>query len=178
METLFWSCLAGGILFAVVSVVLGDLVSHALDGLLDFLSVDFLKPMVIASAVTVFGGAGILLMHYTIWSNAAVVLIAAVLAIVIAALVFFFYVKPMNNSENSTAYSIRELSGRIGEVTIPIPESGFGEVMIKLGAGNTVHIASSLERCVLAAGTRIVVVDVHDGVLRVTKLDEKRGDVV
>lgn len=67
---------------------------------------------------------------------------------------------------------------RIGEVTIPIPESGFGEVMIKLGAGNTLHIASSFDRCLLAAGTRVVVVDVFDGVLRVAKLDERKGDVV
>ncbi|MED5020565.1 NfeD family protein [Paenibacillus chibensis] len=178
METLFWSCLAGGILFAVVSVVLGDLVSHALDGLLDFLSVDFLKPMVIASAVTVFGGAGILLMHYTGFGGLVTVLLSVLIAVVISALVYVFYVKPMDNSENSTGYSIRELSGRIGEVTIPIPETGFGEVMIKLGAGNTVHIASSFERHLLSAGTRVVVVDVLDGVLRVTKLDERRGDVV
>ncbi|MDR0270230.1 NfeD family protein [Paenibacillus sp.] len=178
METLFWSCLAGGILFAVVSVILGDLVSHALDGLLDFLSVDFLKPMVIASAVTVFGGAGILLSHYTDWGGIVIIVLSVVLAMVIAALVYFFYVKPMNNSENSTGYSMRELSGRIGEVTIPIPDTGFGEVMIKLGAGNTLHIASSLERHQLSAGTRVVVVDVLDGVLRVTKLDERKGDVV
>ncbi|GIP24964.1 hypothetical protein J23TS9_00940 [Paenibacillus sp. J23TS9] len=178
METLFWSCLAGGILFAAVSVLLGDLVSHALDGLLDFMSVDFLKPMVIASAVTVFGGAGILLAHYTVWSGFVVVLLSVVIAVVISALVYFFYVKPMDNSENSTGYSIRELSGRIGEVTIPIPETGYGEVMIKLGAGNTLHIASSLERHQLSAGTRVVVVDVQDGVLRVTNLDERRGDVV
>ncbi|MCJ8011648.1 protease [Paenibacillus sp. KQZ6P-2] len=178
METIFWSCLAGGILFAVVSVILGDLVSHALDGLLDFLSVDFLKPMVIASAVTVFGGAGILLTHYTGWGSAVVVLLSVAIAIAISALVYLFYVKPMDNSENSTGYSVRELSGRIGEVTIPIPETGFGEVMIKLGAGNTLHIASSLERRQLSAGTRVVVVDVLDGVLRVTKLDERRGDVV
>ncbi|WP_339323947.1 protease [Paenibacillus sp. FSL W8-0194] len=178
METLFWSCLAGGILFAVVSVVLGDLVSHALDGLLDFLSVDFLKPMVIASAVTVFGGAGVLLERYTGWGGFVVVLLSIAAAVIISALVYWFYVRPMDNSENSTAYSIRELSGRIGEVTIPIPESGFGEVMIKLGAGNTLHIASSFDRCLLAAGTRVVVVDVLDGVLRVAKLDERKGDVV
>lgn len=42
MEALYWGCLIGGILFAVVTVLLGDILSSALDGLLDFLSVDFL----------------------------------------------------------------------------------------------------------------------------------------
>ncbi|MEK5644571.1 protease [Paenibacillus rhizosphaerae] len=178
METLYWSCLAGGVIFAVVSVVLGDILSHALDGFLDFLSVDVLKPMVIATAVTVFGGAGILLLRYTNLHQGLSALIAGIGAVAMAGVVYVAYVRPMENSENSTGYSIRELEGRIGEVTIPIPPEGFGEVMVKLGAGNTLHIASSLERLPLPAGTRVVVVDVLDGVLRVTGLEERKGDVV
>lgn len=36
MEALYWGCLFGGILFAVVSVLLGDVLSSAMDGVLDF----------------------------------------------------------------------------------------------------------------------------------------------
>ncbi|MEK6990202.1 protease [Paenibacillus sp. FSL K6-1566] len=176
MEALYWGCLIGGILFAVVTVLLGDILSSALDGLLDFLSVDFFNPVVIAGGITVFGGTGIMLMKYTDLAAGAHITLSILAAIGISILVYFGYVKPMENSENSTGFSIKELAGRIGVVTVPLPAEGFGEVMIKVGAGNTTHIASSFDRSVLPAGIRVVVIDVVDGVLRVSELEERKGD--
>lgn len=178
MEALYLSCLAGGVLFAIVSVLFGDVLSNALDGILDFMSVDILKPMVVASAITVFGGAGILITRHTSLSVIPNLLFSILIAVFISVLVYFLYVKPMENSENSTGYSIHELVGRIGEITIPLPEQGYGEVMVKMGAGNVLHIASSLEQRVMIAGTRVVIVDEVDGVLFVTEFDEKKGDDV
>lgn len=173
MEALYLSCLAGGVLFAVVSVLFGDVVSNALDGILDFMSVDILKPMVVASAVTVFGGAGILITRHTTLTVIPNLLLSIIIAIIISVIVYFLYVKPMENTENSTGYSIHDLVGRIGVITIPVPIMGYGEVMVKFGAGNVLHIASSLEQNELPAGTRVVIVDEVDGVLRVTEFDEK-----
>ncbi|OAB34076.1 DUF1449 family protein [Paenibacillus glacialis] len=178
MEALYLSCLAGGVLFAIVSVLFGDVLSNALDGILDFMSVDILKPMVVASAITVFGGAGVLITRYSGFSVIPNLLLSILIAICISLLVYFLYVKPMENSENSTGYSIHDLVGRIGEITIPLPEQGYGEVMVKMGAGNVLHIASSLEERVLSAGTRVVIVDQIDGVLSVAEFDENRGDDV
>ncbi|AWB45650.1 protease [Paenibacillus sp. CAA11] len=177
METLFLSCLAGGVLFALVSVLLGDVISDLLGGALDFLSVDFFKPVVIAGAITAFGGAGLLLNRHTGLSAAGVIVLAILCAVFIAVLVYFGYVRPMENSENSTGYSIRELSGKVGEVTIPIPPSGFGEIMVSLVGGHTLHIAASWEKREIAAGTRVVVVDTREGILLVSELDEREGDV-
>ncbi|MDF2722200.1 MAG: rane protease regulatory rane protein [Paenibacillus sp.] len=173
MEQLFWGCLAGGVLFAIVTVVFGDLISHAIDGILDFLSVDALRklrPMVIVSGITVFGGAGLLLLHYTPLWGVLVVLLALLSAVVIGIAVYLFYVRPMENSENSTAFSIRELSGRIGEVIVPIPPRGYGEVLLKVGAGNTNQIAASFDGDDLEAGARVVVVEVRDDTLFVSRL--------
>jgi len=178
MEALYLSCLAGGVLFALVSVIFGDVLSNALDGILDFLSVDILKPMVVASAITVFGGAGILITRHSNLSIIPNLLLSILIAIVISLLVYYLYVKPMENSENSTGYSIHDLVGKIGEITIPLPNIGYGEVMVKIGAGNVLHIASSLEQRVMIAGTRVVIVDEVDGVLFVTEFDDKRGDDV
>lgn len=176
MEALFWGCLTLGVLFAVVTVLLGDVLSGALDGVLDFLSVDFLKPVVLATAVTVFGGTGIMLERYTDVSSVPQVILSLLTAILISTAVFFGYVRPMENSENSTGFSIREMAGRIGEVTVPVPAQGFGEVMVKVGAGNTLHIASSFDKKPVAAGVRVVIVDVAEGVLRVSELEERKGD--
>ncbi|MBU5442579.1 protease [Paenibacillus sp. MSJ-34] len=176
MITLFWACLAGGALFAVVSVVLGDLMSNALDGLLDFLSVDFLQPMVIASAVTAFGGAGILLDKYTDLGWIAVLALAVIIAVLLGAAVYFGYVKPMANSEVSTGFSLQDLAGKVGRVTVAIPAHGYGEVMVRVGAGNTNQIASSFDAADIPAGAEIVVIDVKESVLRVSQFEIGKGD--
>ncbi|WP_054955528.1 protease [Paenibacillus dakarensis] len=176
MEALFWGCLVGGVLFAVVTVLLGDVLSSAMDGMLDFLSVDFLKPVVLASGITIFGGAGIMLEKYTDLSSVPQVILSLLIAILLSIAVYFGYVRPMENSENSTGFSVRELAGRIGEVTIPVPAQGFGEVMVKVGAGNTLHIAASFDQKPVAAGVRVVIVDVAEDVLRVSELEERKGE--
>lgn len=177
MEALFWGCLAGGALFAIVTVLLGDVLSGALDGMLDFMSVDFFKPVVLAAAVTVFGGTGVMLVKYTELTAIPQVLISLMTAVLVSIAVFFGYVKPMENSENSTGFSMAELAGKIGEVTVPLPETGYGEVMVRVGASNTIHTASSFDRVSLAAGSRVVVVEVSDGVLRVSELEERKGEM-
>lgn len=174
LEGLFIGCLAGGILFALVSVVLGDWISASLDGMLDFLSFDgypVLQPTAIVSGITAFGGAGLLLSHHTSLSNAFVILTAIVIGLAAAIGMFFFYVRPMARSENSTSYSMKELSGAIGEVSITIPGKGFGEVLIKVGAGLTNHIASSVDGDQIPAGERVVVVSVDGHTLHVSKLE-------
>ncbi|MFD1955104.1 hypothetical protein ACFSL6_13225 [Paenibacillus thailandensis] len=96
MEGLFWGCLAGGILFAVVTVILGDLISNALDGALDFLSLDgfpWLDPMTIVGTITIFGGAGLLLTEYTGLSGGTAALLALLVGLVAGGGVYFLYVR-------------------------------------------------------------------------------------
>lgn|GEM_PF-635905 len=176
METLFLSCLVGGIVFAIVSVLFGDLLSSALGGALDFLSLDgyhVFNPTLIFSWITVFGGSGILLHRYTDAGNFAVVMLSILIATLLAWCIYFLYVRPMARSEHSIAYSIQELTGAIAEVLVPIPEQGFGEIILKVGAGVNHHIASSFDGTALPAETRVVVVEVdaREGVLLVSKFD-------
>lgn len=174
METLFLSCLALGILFAVVSVIFGDWLSQAMEGALDFLSLEgpaFLSPMTLFGGITAFGGAGLMLTRYTSLTPWIVVLLAIVIALVIGAAVFFLYVRPMENSENSIAFTLQSLSGALGEVTVPIPAAGYGEVMIRAGAGVTNQIAASFDRQPIASDAKVVVVEVKDNVLYVSEVN-------
>lgn len=168
MITLYWSLLAGGVIFALISVLLGDLLSQAVDGFLDFLSLDFLQPMVLATTITSLGGAGILLSKYTSLGTLFVLLVSAVIAILLSVIVYFAYVKPMQNSENSTGFSIHDLQSKMGHVTVPIPSQGFGEVLIRIGAGHTNQIAASFEQQDISEGARVVVVEVRDDILYVS----------
>ncbi|WP_127538659.1 protease [Paenibacillus illinoisensis] len=172
MESIYWGCLIGGAIFAVVSLVLGDLIDGLLDGAFELPGIDFLKPVVLAGSITAFGGAGIMLTRYSSVGAIAGLILSLLIGIAAAMLVFFAYIKPMRNSEVSIAFSMKELSGKIGEITIPIPERGFGEVMIRVASGNTIHTASSFEHRPIAAGARVVVVDITEGVLRVAEWDE------
>ncbi|MGO4371866.1 protease [Paenibacillus sp. MCAF20] len=174
METLYLACLIGGILYAIVSVIFGDWLSLALDGVLDFLSFDghsWLQPTALVGSITVFGGAGIMLTRYTSLSIGVVLALALLIALAAGVGVFFLYVRPMERSENSIAFSMNALSGSLAEVLVSIPDKGYGEVLVKVGAGFTNQIAASYEGVPITAGSRVVVVEVKDRTLFVSEVD-------
>lgn len=175
MEALFWGCLFGGILYAVVAIIFGDILSSALDGALDFLSLEgmpWMQPMTLVGGITVFGGAGLLLEQYTDLSTGMVLAAALFAAVVIGAGVYFLYVRPMAQTENSTGYYERDMAGKLAEVLVPIPAGGYGEVVLRMGpAGVTNQTAASYNGDPIEAGANVVVVEVKDGALHVSKVD-------
>lgn len=175
MHGVYWGCLLGGSIFALVTLIFGDILGDVLGGIADALSsdhLDFIQPMVIVGAITVFGGAGIMLSNYTALGALPVLLYSAMAAVLSSAVTYFAYVRPMKRSENSTGFSLRDLVGKIGEITVPVPLQGYGEVMIRAGAGNTNQIAGSLDGEELPSGTRVVVGEVKDNVLYVFRYEE------
>ncbi|MDQ0191964.1 protease [Paenibacillus wynnii] len=176
METLYLGCLALGVIFAVVSVLVGDLIGDALHGMFHFAAFDFLNPAVLAGGVTVFGGAGLLLTRYSGLEVGAVVALSLLIAGSVDVLLYLGFVKPMDKSEMSNGFSMKELPGKMGVITVPIPAQGFGEIMVKFGAGNSLHTASSFEHQPLPAGIKIVVIDVIEGVAVVTEFEERKGE--
>ena len=171
METVFWGLLIFGILYALISLLLSDVIEHAFEALVGDLHLPFLQPTVLISGLTAFGGAGVLLSRYTSFSSLWVILLAAGCAFAISISVFFLYIKPMQNSENSLSYSIQDLVGSIGEVSISIPAKGCGEVIIKIGFSNTNHIASSWDEIDIPQDTRVVVVEVKGDTIYVSPFE-------
>ncbi|MEK3903193.1 MULTISPECIES: protease [unclassified Paenibacillus] len=175
MQTLYLGCLVLGILFAVVSVVVGDLIGSALDGIFDIVSFDFLNPTLLAGGITVFGGAGMLLNRYSGLEDGVILALSLLVAAFMGVVMHLVVVKPMRNSEMSNGFSMSELPGRIGEVTVPVPGVGYGEIMVKFGAGNSLHTAASFEQRALPAGIKVVVVEVREGVALVSEFEERKG---
>ncbi len=177
MLEIYWGCLIGGLFFTVLAVVLGEVSGgghhdiphaelHAGDHLLAFL-----RPTVVVSAITTFGGAGILLSRYGPASVVLGFLLALGAGIVMALLIYFFYIKPMRKTENSVGYSMNDLVGMTGEVLTPIPERGYGEVIVKVGASHTAQIAASFDNISIPSGSTVVVVQADRDTLYVTSLD-------
>ncbi|QUL56528.1 protease [Paenibacillus tritici] len=175
MQTLYLGCLTLGVLFAVVSVVIGDLIGSALHGVFDIVSFDFLNPTLLAGGITVFGGAGMLLNRYSGLEDGVILALSLLIAAFMGVVMHLVVVKPMRNSEMSSGFSMSELPGRIGEVTIPVPGAGYGEIMVKFGASNSLHTAASFEQQALPAGIKVVVVEVREGVALVSEFEERRG---
>ena len=176
MTTVYWFCLGGGVAVSVLLVVLGDLLEaamDALDGALEALDVGgAFDPLSGVFGVTLFGGAGLVLDAYTDLAQAPEIAIAAAVGLVAAVLLHTVYVKPMKASENSTGFSVREYAGKVGELTTGVPASGFGEVVVRMGASTTFQTAASFSGDPIPSGTSVVVVEVDaDGVLRVAPLD-------
>jgi len=176
MTTIYWYCLGGGFAVSLLLVVLGDVLEvamDALDGALDALDLGgVFDPLSGVFGVTLFGAAGLLLDTYTGLDGAPQVGIAIAVGVVAAVLLHVVYVKPMKASENSTGFSVREYAGKTGELATGVPASGYGEVVVRMGASTTFQTAASFSGDPIPSGTPVVVVEVDaDGVLHVAPLD-------
>lgn len=171
MGELYWFCFVAGAIFAVLIVFIDNAAGGWIDGFLDLVP-DFVHPISIIAGVVAFGGMGIVLTTYSPLGVWLVFAISILMALLISFLLFFFYVKPMKAAENSIAYSVTELPGKIGEVTIPIPVNGFGEVAFSFGHGIVHEIAASTEQTELRAGEKVLAVEVKDRVVTVCRWTE------
>ena len=176
MTTIYWFCLGGGFVFSLLLVLLDGVLDgamDALDGALDAVDLGgIFDPLSGVAGLTVFGGAGVLLSGLGL--STPVELTAAIaIGLVFAIGLHFLYVKPMKQSENSTAFSRAEYVGKTGEMTTGVSATGFGEVVVRMGASTTFQTAASFTGEPIADGTAVVVVEVDgDGVLRVAPLAE------
>jgi membrane protein implicated in regulation of membrane protease activity len=173
MIDVFWGCLIGGIIFALITLLTGGLF-HKLHGLhhsMRFHGARFLHPTTVVGAITAFGGAGILLLKLTVLAGTPLIAVAAVIALLVSVAVHFGFVMPMERSESSIAFSIQDYRGMQGIATVPIPAAGHGQVMVKMGASNTVQIAASFDGDTIPRGAAVVVVEIQNGVLYVSVID-------
>lgn len=173
METLYWGCLIFGILYTIIVVIFGDTLAGAVDASLEWLQLDnlpFIQPITLIGGLAIFGGSGILLTKYTDFATALVILISIGIGIIGTIFIYLLYVKPMEQAEMSTSYSMSELVGKEAVVTTPVPVEGFGEVIVKTIAGITSHIATSYDQKPIASGCHVVVVEVHDHILYVAEI--------
>ncbi|MBB6636428.1 protease [Cohnella thailandensis] len=171
MDALFWCCLLFGALMALVTLIFGDGLGDAAGGLFSIDLHDVFQPVVLSGGITVFGGMGLLLHRYSELPGYGIYLLSVMGAALIGMGMYFVYVRPMRNSENSTGYSMNELTGMLAEVLTPVPATGFGEVLVKAGVGYSNHVAASFDKVDVPAGTKVVVVEVKEGTLYVSRMD-------
>lgn len=165
MLEMYWVFFGCGVLFALVTVLFGDILQT------DHLP--FLQPLVIVGGVTIFGASGILFTKYSSYTAGMVLVFSLLSTLLVSLAMYFLYVKRMKNAETSIGFSIHDLTGKIGEVNTTIPMSGYGEVIVRIGSGLTNQIAASFDGETLPEGTKVVVVEVKEETLYVSRLESE-----
>lgn len=163
MLEMYWIFFGCGVLFALLTILVGDLLH------LD--QVPFLNPMVVVGGATIFGAAGVMFTKYTTFTAGLILFFSFFIALLVSVATYFLYVKRMRNAETSLGFSITELRGRIAEVNTTIPGRGYGEVVVNMGIGLTHQMAASFDGEILPQGTRVVVVEVKENTLFVSRLE-------
>ncbi|UFJ39716.1 NfeD family protein [Brevibacillus humidisoli] len=163
LDTLFVACIGFALLYAFITLFLGDVAGDFLDSL----DIPMLQPLTLISGIAAFGGTGFLLKRLTDFSDLLIIALAVIGGAVISLAAYFIWIEPMKDAETSTGFSMADLIGRSGEVLTTIPAEGVGEVLITMVNGTTNHVAASLQGEAIAEGTQIRVAEVQDHVLYV-----------
>ncbi|MBM7659848.1 membrane protein implicated in regulation of membrane protease activity [Bacillus mesophilus] len=175
MLEFYWGCLITGIIFTLLTVIFDDFLGNMMEGILDALTFDlpgFFNTTVLMSALTTLGGAGILFTLYTSLSHVVIFLLSLCSAFLLSTFFYFLYVKPMERAESSTGFSVKDFIGMVGEVTIPIPKEGYGEIVLSIAGASSNQIAASFDEEEIPSGSKALVIEVREGTLLVSPYEQ------
>lgn len=179
MLYVFAGCFAFGIIYSLMSIILGnhgadhggmdhagfhgDASGHDADVPSPF------NPLVIASAITTFGAAGLIAKLGFGISDIASSALSLTFAGIIGAVIFFGVVKLMYGSQSNSTFSQRDLVGKEAEVITPIPCKGLGEIAYVINGIRCNMPAKSAYSSEIPRGESVVIKDVTGNIAVVTK---------
>lgn len=198
MLKLFQVCFVTGVLFSVLSFIMGrvsDLIHMGADAEIDVdIDTDFnfdtdfdvdtdigvdievpalpvspLKPIVMTTFVTVFGGIG---MICTIkgFSQGIAAVIALISGIAAAFLLYRFIIVPIYMAQNTSAISQKELKGALAKVTLAINGNLFGKISYT-SKGNTYSApARSIDGEDIERGVPVVIINIDKNTFYVKRI--------
>ncbi len=175
MLRIFYICFGTGIVFTLLSVLLGqvfDVMGMELD--LDFGDlfgggISPLKPIVLASFVTVFGGVGIIGVHSGM-GILSTTIIAFVIAFMTAWLLFRYIVVPLYKAQNTSAVEQQSLIGHIAQVTLGMKEAQFGRMKYVINGNTYTAPAKSDTKEEIIKGSEVAIVDIQNNTFYVKKI--------
>lgn len=152
------------------------LFSDILEGLAEI--IPFINPALILAFITFFSASGFVFELLTSFNSLLIIIFSVLIALLLDTLLNIFVLVPLSSAEESLVYSSNSLRGRVGKVIIPIPEDGFGEVLLKSNSGTIAKSAVSFKGQPIAEGEHVLVVDVQDGVIHVVPHEEQESFLI
>lgn len=128
-----------------------------------------LNPVVIASALSAFGGAGLIGDKGLGVPTFITLIFALAISFAIGAAVFYGVVKLLYNSQSDSNFSDEDLYDVEAEVVTPIPKVGLGEIAFTAGGTRTTLPAHSMDDCDIEKGTRVMIRKVENRVAYVRR---------
>ncbi len=132
----------------------------------------FLNPVLILAFLIFMSATGYILEALTDMNTFLIMGIAVTVSLILDTLLNVFVLIPLANTEESLVYTEESLKGRIANVIIPIPEDGFGEILIESISGRISKPATSFDNKMIAEGKKVLIIDVKEGVLYVVPHNE------
>jgi membrane protein implicated in regulation of membrane protease activity len=181
LDAIFLGAFLFGLLFSVVSLVLGVVdfgaghsghIGHDGDsGLHDYLNVS-----VILAFIAWFGGVGYLASNGAGWTAAASIVVAVAGGLVGAYVIYQLFarvIRPAGNTElDPREY---ELKGKLARVTSSIRAGGVGEIVYEQSGARMVRAARASNGMAIPRGTEVVVLRAEGGVGIVAPWNELYG---
>lgn len=181
MSSLFLGCFTFGLLFTVISGLLG-----AFNGGHDFHLPGLhghgahvgghghshpspFNAGTIAAFLTWFGGAGYLLTRYSGFAALSIVALASLVGLVGGAMVFVFLAKFINPRLTVLAPEDFQVQGVVAKVTSTIQPGGTGEIVYSLGGTRHSDGARAETGELLDRGTEVVILRVERGIAYVDR---------
>jgi hypothetical protein len=188
MLLLFQVCFLTGVLYTIISFILGHLLDFTgVDGHIDThvdmhidshidlgshfsdAGVSPLKPITIAAFVTVFGGTGMILIrnNFNPLISAAA---AAALGFVVSFVLYRFIVVPLYKAQNTSAVSQIEIIGSLAHAALPMTGGSFGRITYAIEGNIYSAPAKSIDGEVIAKGAPVVIIDIKKNVFYVKEI--------
>jgi len=196
MLKLFQVCFYTGVLYTIISFVLGHLLDFAgiggdvdvdidididldldldvdggidLDGNMPGIGISPLKPITIAAFVTVFGGTGMIFLNNN-YSALISVTVAAAIGFTVSYLLYRLIVVPLYKAQNTSAVSQKELIGGLAHSALSMKDESFGKIIYTI-EGNTYSApAKSIDGKVIAKGVPVVIIDIKKNLFYVKEI--------
>ncbi len=169
MRLLFQTCFWTGVILTVVSFVLGRLFDFLnIDGDLDipgevsFMTVSPLKPIVILTFITVFGGVGIMSMEKRDFISSLLIALAA--AFILSYVVYRFIVVPLYRAQNTSSVSQSELIGHEASAALEMEGENFGKILYSVNGNIYTGPARSIDGVRIKRGEKVVIERIENNI--------------
>lgn len=127
----------------------------------------FFNPALILAFITFFSASAYIMEIVSSLSTVLIIIISVVIAFILTSVLNLFVFIPMKSAEESLSYTEESLKGRVGKLILSIPLDGYGEIVIESKSGTISKPAASYDKEEIQAGSRVLVIEVKNGILYV-----------
>jgi hypothetical protein len=134
------------------------------------------NPVTMAAFLAWFGATGYLLSRHSAVVSLAIVAAAVVAGLAGGAVVFFFLTKVLISEKEALDPADFDMVGVLGRISIPIRESGTGEIIYSQAGTRRTCGARADQNCAIVKGTEVIVTRYEKGIAYVRLWSEMAGE--